>query len=104
MRKFFLKRKLSTGKVSIIGRIFNDKAEELAQGKGSANTGNTERFLDVVSNVENEELQKSLRYIYLKEDEETGEECARLIEKYYRNGFADGVKLVVECVNGGNGK
>jgi hypothetical protein len=104
MSRFFLKTKLSTGKDSIVDRIFDSKAEELAQEKGNGNIENTERFLDVVSNVKNEELQNNLRYIYLKQDEETGEECARLIEKYYKNGFADGVKLVVECVNGGNGK
>ena len=104
MKKFFLKRKLSTGKESIIDRIFNDKAEELARGKSIVKTEVTERFLDVVSNVDNEELQNNLRHIYLKQDEEIGEECAKLIEYYYKNGLADGVKLVVECVNGGNGK
>ena len=106
MSRFFLKTKLSTGKDSIVDRIFSSKAEELAteNNYGVTTSKGIERFLDVVFNVENEELQNNLRYIYLKQDEETGEVCARLIEKYYKNGFADGVKLVVECVNGGNGK
>ena len=95
---------MSTGKDSIIDRIFDSRAEELAEEKdGVRNMDTTERFLDVVSNVKDETLQKQLRTIYLKEDEQTGEQCGRLIKKYYKNGFQDGAKLIIECVrNGGD--
>ena len=95
------KTKLSAGKDSIIDRIFDSRAEELAQEKGQIETENTERFLDIITNVKDEELKKQLRAIYLKEDNRAGEECARLIKKYYKNEFVDGLKLIVECVIGG---
>ena len=91
-------------KDSIIDKLFDKRPEELAQEKGQAKPINKERFLDVLSNVKDPNLRNRLRIIYLKEDAETGEECARLIEKYYKNGFMDGAKMIIECVNGGNGK
>jgi len=93
------KRNLNTGQNNIIDRIFNSRAEELAQEKEQTKTDNIESFLDVVSNVQNESLKNQLRTIYLKEDEQAGEKCGKLIKKYYKNGFTDGVKLIISCVN-----
>ena len=105
MGKKIFRPELSTGKDSIIDRIFDSRAEELAKEKGGVITNDgTERFLDVVSNVKDETLQNQLRTIYLKEDDNAGEVCARLTKKYYENGFVDGAKLIIECVNGGTGK
>jgi len=91
-------------KDSIIDKLFDKRSEELAQEKGQAKPTNKERFLDILSNVKDPNLRNRLRIIYLKEDAEAGEECARLIEKYYKNGFMDGAKMIIECVNGGNRK
>ena len=104
MNKNFFEKELSASKDSIIDKIFDSRAEELAQEKEHYQTKNTERFLDVVINVEDKKLKEQLRNIYLREDDEAGEECARLIKKYYENGFVDGLKLIVECVSGGNEK
>ena len=91
-------------KDGIIDKLFNARSEELAQEKENPKLGNRERFLDVLSNVRVSSLRNRLKIIYLKEDAEAGENCARLIEKYYKNGFMDGAKLIIECVNGGNVK
>lgn len=96
-----IKLELPTNKDSIIDKIFDKRSEELAQENGNKKLDNTQRFLDIVSKVKDENLQNQLRSIYLKADNEVGEECARLIEKYYRAGISDGVTLIIECVNGG---
>lgn len=84
---------------SMINKIYNMRAEELAQEKYKNNIRDKERFLDIVENVKNIELKQKLIEEYLKSDDEFGNECARLIKKYYTNGYADGVKLIMECMN-----
>ena len=85
MSKFFLKTKLSTGKDSIIDRLFNEKSEELAEGECTIPIGDKERFLDMVSNVKDESLRQRLIHKYLKDEDYLGAECGRLIKNYYRN-------------------
>ena len=100
MSKFFLNSRLSKGKQVILNELFNARANEMAEGKDKITIKEKERFLDIVTNVSDESLKKELIYSYLADDDKMGEECARLIEHYYKNGVSDGVNLILECVGG----
>ena len=101
MSKFFLKNVLSTGKTSILNKLFNARADKLAEVKTNIPIEDKERFLDVVSNVENEELRKRLIAKYLQDEDYLGYECGRLSEEYYKIGVADGISLIMECTKVG---
>ena len=103
MSKKFFKDVLSTSKISILNKLFNARADELAGDNKNIPIEDKERFLDIVSNVKDEELKKNLIARYLKDEDYLGYECGRLSEQYYKNGVADGINLIIECAKvGGN--
>jgi len=96
--------KLPNNRESILNELFNARAEKLAKLKTSIPIGDKERFLDIVSNVENEELRKRLIATYLKDEDYLGYECGKISEKYYKTGVADGISLIVECAKIGSNR
>lgn len=72
-------------KDSMLNKIFDMRAEDLAQEETHSGVKVKERFLDIVENVKDISLKQNLINEYLKADDEFGIECGRLIKKYYTN-------------------
>ena len=85
VRRFFLKSKLSTGKHSIIDTIYDSKADELAEVIGCQIGDTTESVLKIIEGIDNTDLRRKLKDVYLHEEDLTGNECGRLIKEYYNN-------------------
>ncbi len=56
-----------------------------------------EKFIDIAQNVEDMNLRTRLIAKYLKDEDFLCNECGRLSKKYYFNGCADMLNLVIEC-------
>ena len=84
MSKFFLRKRLSAGKTSILNELFNARADKLAEGKYNIPIENKEKFLDIVANVQNKALKQNLINSYLKDEDNWGIDAGKLIEKYYK--------------------
>ena len=87
MSRFFLKKLLSTGKTSILEELFNARADELASDKFNPTIENTGSFLDITDEVKDMDLKARLISRYFKDEDIMGEECGRLIKKYYSSRF-----------------
>ena len=87
----------------ILNALYNARADELAE-ENTIPVENTQKFLDIVSNIENEDLRQKLISCYLKDEDLLSGECARLMKKYYFNGCSDMLSLVIECTEGGGEK
>jgi len=85
-------------KNNMINKIYDMKAEELAQEKLHKPNKEKDNFLDIVEKVRDPNLKQRLKDEYLKADDEFGIECGRLIKHYYSNGFVDGVFLIIDCL------
>lgn len=60
---------------------------------------NEEKLREVMEQIKDERIKRKIDELLDYTLEDVSKRCSASLEKYYKQGFKDGVNLIIECVN-----
>lgn len=79
----------------ILAELNDEERKVLAEIKEE---GNEEKLRELIKEVKDERLRGKIDNLLEYTLEDVTKRCSVSLEKYYKQGFKDGVNLIVECV------
>lgn len=86
---------------NIIEKIYNSQGEKIDKIIRKTNTEIKDKLniIDIETVIENSKNPKELKEIFNKIENNYNIKITRYNEEIYKQGFVDGVKLIIECLN-----
>lgn len=86
---------------NIIEKIYNSQVEKIDKIIRKTNTEIKDKLniIDIETVIENSKNPKELKEIFNKIENNYNIKITRYNEEIYKQGFVDGVKLIIECLN-----